>query len=148
MKNIISLKLFKMRCNNNNNNNNKIGIKHDFLCISICWAPREVLNPEPERRGLQHLPRGPVDVSEKPVWSLLFHKNILLLENWRKCFQKFFFFSCTYNGAKRLISCERFENAASRAKTNVILKSRNYARYCARYWWWRQFLWRPRNTYS
>ena len=26
--------------------------------INICWAPREVLNPEPERRGFQHLPRG------------------------------------------------------------------------------------------
>ena len=21
-----------------------IGIKHNFLCINICWAPREVLN--------------------------------------------------------------------------------------------------------
>ena len=40
-----------------------IGIKHDFLCINICWALREVLKPEPERRGLQHLPRSPADVS-------------------------------------------------------------------------------------
>ena len=46
-----------------------IGIKHDFLCINICWAPREVLKSEPERRGFQHLPRGPADVnvSEKHV---------------------------------------------------------------------------------
>ena len=46
-----------------------IGIKHDFLCINICWFPREVLKPEPKRRGFQHLPRGPADVnvSEKHV---------------------------------------------------------------------------------
>ena len=30
-----------------------IGIKHGFLCINICWAPREALKPEPERRGFQ-----------------------------------------------------------------------------------------------
>ena len=35
-------------------------------------------------------------------------------------------FSCTYNGAERHVTCERFENAASRAKTNVILTSPNY----------------------
>ena len=40
-----------------------IGIKHDFLCINICWAPREVLKPEPEKGGFQHLPRGPADVN-------------------------------------------------------------------------------------
>ena len=46
-----------------------IGIKHGFLCINICWAPREMFKPEPERRGFQPLPRGPADVnvSEKPV---------------------------------------------------------------------------------
>ena len=26
-----------------------IGIKHVFLCINICWTPRVVLRPEPER---------------------------------------------------------------------------------------------------
>ena len=26
-----------------------IGIKHGFLCINICWGPREMLKPEPER---------------------------------------------------------------------------------------------------
>ena len=63
-----------------------IGLKHDFICIYICWTPREVLNPEPERRWFQHLPRGPADVnvSEKHVWSLLLHKNILSLENFRE----------------------------------------------------------------
>ena len=68
-----------------------IGIKHDFLCINICWAPREVLKPEPERRGFQHLPRGPADVnvSEKPVWSLLFN-FFFARKPWRNCFKKFF----------------------------------------------------------
>ena len=32
---------------------NIIGIKHGFLCINNCWAPREALKPEPERRGFQ-----------------------------------------------------------------------------------------------
>ena len=40
-----------------------IGIKHDSLCINICWAPRELLKPEPGRPGFQHLPRGPADKS-------------------------------------------------------------------------------------
>ena len=44
-----------------------IETKHGFLCINICWAPREMLKPEPER--------GPADlrVSEKHVRSLLLH---------------------------------------------------------------------------
>ena len=29
-------------------------------------------------------------------------------------------FTCTYNGAEKHVTCERFENAASRAQTNVI----------------------------
>ena len=28
-----------------------LGIKHVFLCIKICWTPRVVLKPDPERRG-------------------------------------------------------------------------------------------------
>ena len=52
-----------------------IGITHDFLCINICWAPREMLKPKPQRRGFQHLPRVPacVNVSENHVWPLLLH---------------------------------------------------------------------------
>ena len=59
-----------------------IEIKHDFLCINVCWAPREMLKPEPERRGFQHLPWGPADVnvSEKHVWSLLLHKTFFCLK--------------------------------------------------------------------
>ena len=40
-----------------------IRIKHDFLCFNICRAQKEMLKPEPERRGFQSLPRGPVDVN-------------------------------------------------------------------------------------
>ena len=41
-------------------------------------------------------------------------------------------FSCTYNDRERHVTCEHFTNAASRAKTNVMLTSRNYICYCAR----------------
>ena len=61
-----------------------IGIKHAFLCINICWAPREVLKPEPEseRRGVQHLPRGPADVTyQKSMFDRYY------------CIKTFFFFS-------------------------------------------------------
>ena len=49
--------------------NYNIGIKHGFLCINICWALREMLKPEPERRGFQPLPSGRayVNASEKRV---------------------------------------------------------------------------------
>ena len=49
--------------------NYNIGIKHGFLCINICWALREMLKPEPERRGFQPLPSGLayVNASEKRV---------------------------------------------------------------------------------
>ena len=30
------------------------------------------------------------------------------------------YITCTYNGAEKHVTCERFENVASRAKTNVI----------------------------
>ena len=33
------------------------------ICINICWTPREVLKPELERRGFQHLLRDPSDVN-------------------------------------------------------------------------------------
>ena len=40
-----------------------IGIKHDIICINICWAPGETLKREPEMRGFQPLPRNPEDVN-------------------------------------------------------------------------------------
>ena len=62
----------------------------NYWRLNIFWALREVLKPEPERLGSPHIWRGPADVnvSEKHVWSLLLHKNILSLKNFR---QKAFF---------------------------------------------------------
>ena len=42
--------------------NHYIGIKHDFLCINICWNPRVVLKHEPERRRFLRLPRVLADL--------------------------------------------------------------------------------------
>ena len=98
-----------------------IGIKHDFLCINICLAPREALKPEPERRGFQHLPRGPADVlnvSEKPVWSLLLHTAFFSLENFGEIASKSS--SYLWRGTLKHVTCERFQKSASRAKTNII----------------------------
>ena len=88
-----------------------IGIKHAFLCINICWAPREVLKPGPETFCRSK-------TLEKMLLKVLF--------------------SCTHSGAEKHVTCERFENAAFRANTklNVILTSQNYVCFCARYWWW------------
>ena len=64
-----------------------IGIKHDFLSINICCAPRVPADVAP---------RDPADVnaSEKPVWSLLLHNNVLKLEYFGEFASKrFIFFS-------------------------------------------------------
>ena len=55
----------------------------------------------------------------KHVSSLLLHKNIFCSKTLETLLQKVLF-TCTYNGAEKDATCERFENAASRAKTNVI----------------------------
>ena len=57
-----------------------IGIKHVFLCIKVCWSPREALKHDHERRGFQHLTRGTADenVSENHDCSLLLHKYIVM----------------------------------------------------------------------
>ena len=43
------------------------------IYINFCWAVREMLKPEPESSGTQHLPSCPVDVnvSEKKVLSFI-----------------------------------------------------------------------------
>ena len=46
-------------------------------------------------------------------------KAFFRLKTLEKLLQKVLF-SCTYNGAEKHVTCERFENASSRAKTNVI----------------------------
>ena len=79
-----------------------IGIKHDFLCINICWAPREMLKPE----------------TETIIRSLLLHKTSFHSKTLEKLLRKVIF-SRTYNSAE----CERFENAASRENDDFILTS-------------------------
>ena len=46
-------------------------------------------------------------------------KTFISLENFGEIASESLF-TCTYNGAERHVTCKRFENAASRAKTNVI----------------------------
>ena len=91
-----------------------IGIKHDFLCIYICCAPREVFQAQ---------------VSTPPLGAqqmLMYQKNMFdryktffSLKNFREIASKSYF-TCTCNGAQKHVFCECFENAASWAKTNVI----------------------------
>ena len=33
-----------------------MGIKYDFLCINICWAPKVVLKPESVKQGFREPP--------------------------------------------------------------------------------------------
>ena len=44
-----------------------------FLCINVCRAPREMLNPEPERP----LPRGPVDVNVSIRFTSFWERAVL-----------------------------------------------------------------------
>ena len=92
-----------------------------------------VLKPEPERRGFQRPPRSLADVSvsENHVWSLLLHKVILSHENFEKKLRKVFLYY--YNGTQKHEGFVGFENACSRAETYVILTSRNYVHFYARY---------------
>ena len=46
-------------------------------------------------------------------------KHFFFARKLEKLLQKVLF-NYTYNGEKKHVTCERFENAASRAKTNVI----------------------------
>ena len=121
-----------------------IGIKHDFLCINICWAPREALKPESERRVFQLLFSGQanVNVSENHVWSLLLHRNIFSLDNFGDSeYASIFFLYLQWHANARYLG------TASRAQTNVLVTSLFYACYRARYWCWRHLLRWPRNTY-
>ena len=83
------------------------------LCINICRTPREVLKPKP-----LHLLRGPADVnaSEKHVWSLLLHKNILLPINASK---SPFFLDLRWH--RRHVTCQCFENMAVNSVQHCFL---------------------------
>ena len=80
-----------------------------------CW------NPSLKGEGFNTSLGASADViaSERHVWSVLLHKTAFSLETLEKLLQTASF-TCTYNGAEKHVTCERFENAASRAKTNVI----------------------------
>ena len=54
-----------------------IGIKHGVSCINIRQVPWEVLKPEAEGRGFQHLPWDLANVNalKNHVRSLLLHKS-------------------------------------------------------------------------
>ena len=64
---------------------NKIGLKHDFLCINIWWAPKVALKPESVKKRVFRAPRGILDVyvAVKHVLLLLSEYCIekCLLEN-------------------------------------------------------------------
>ena len=75
------------------------------------------MKPEPERRGFHHLPRGPADVNMFDRYFCI--KTFFRSKTLEKLLQKVLF-TCTYNAAEKHVTCERFENAASRAKTDVI----------------------------
>ena len=71
-----------------------------------CW------NPSMKGEGSNTFRGGPADVnvSEKHVWSVLLHEYIYLLEKFGEIASKSFFFSCTYNGTEKHVTCECFEN--------------------------------------
>ena len=93
-----------------------------------------------KRRGFQHLLRGPADLlgPSGGVETLNYQgaQQILMYQKSMTdryyCIKLFFrsktlekltqkvLFTCTYNGTQKHVTCEHFENAASRAKTNVI----------------------------
>ena len=111
-----------------------IGIKHVFLCINICWAARGMLKCEPERRVFQPLP----SIRKACLIVIIALGNVLTRNNVEIVSKSSFSIVCT-------MAPRRFENAAFRAYTNVSITSQNNACYSARFMWWRQILWRPRN---
>ena len=85
-----------------------IGIKHDFLCINICWAPSTSWRA-------QQMFKYQKSMFDRYYCIKTFFRSKTL----EKLLQKVLF-SCTYNGTEKHVSCERFENATSRVKTNFI----------------------------
>ena len=89
-----------------------IGFRHDFLCINICWAPREVLKPSPFRLQFQHSLRAQQVLRyQKSMFDRYYCiKHFFRSKTLEKLLQKVLF-TCTYNGAEKSITCECFENA-------------------------------------
>ena len=74
--------------------------------------------------------------------TLILHKVILSLENWKNASKSLFLYY--YNDAQKHEGFVGFEIASSRAQRYIIIMSLNYVNFYACYCWWRQFLWRPR----
>ena len=112
-----------------------------------------MLKTEVEDRSFKLFPkdRANVNALENHAWSLLLHKNKLrymkIRNLWRKWTRKSIL-SAAKRPRKWHVHCVCFENATSRANTNVMLTSCFYVCYRARYWRWRHFLWRPWNAYT
>ena len=66
--------------------NNDIGIKHDFLCINISCAQREVLKPEPETRGAQQML-----IYQKSMFDCYYCIKNIFFENFGEIASKSFF---------------------------------------------------------
>ena len=87
-----------------------IGIKHDFLCINICWALREVLKPESEMLMYQ----------KSMFDSYYCIKTFFRSKTLEKLLQKVLF-SCTYNGEEKHVTCP----SRAKTETNVIATVHN-----------------------
>ena len=96
--------------------NNNTGFKHDFL-----WAPRELLNQSLKGDGFNtSLGAQQMLMYQKSMFDCYYCiKHFFHSKTLEKLLQKVLF-TCTYNGAEKHVTCKRFENNASRAKTNVI----------------------------
>ena len=64
-----------------------------------------------------------VSESQCELISIYCIKTFCLSKTLEKMLRKSFFFPCTYNGAERQVTCERYENAAD-VTNHVILTSR------------------------
>ena len=94
-----------------------------FSCINICWACQEVLKPSPRLSGKGfNTSRGAQQILmyQKSMFECYYCiKHFFRSKTLEKLLQQVPF-TCTYNGAKKHITCERFENVAFKAKTNII----------------------------
>ena len=65
-----------------------IGIKHDFLCINVCWARREALKPEPDVIRAQQM----LCIRKACLITIYIAlKHFFTRKLWRNGFKKFFF---------------------------------------------------------
>ena len=112
-----------------------------FHALTSAW-PQGDGELEAWKATVLSTPMGQADVvvSESHVWSLLFHKVFLSLENFGKTLALKCYFCITMRTLKIM-------NDSLVLKTHVPeqrLTSLNYVHSYIRYCWWRHFLWQPR----